>query len=60
MELAKDYVMSNHMWLTGSELSNLSLKFIFDLAAKGKVKISNFRCVAEWLCYTLTSQLWWN
>lgn len=57
MELSKDSVMSNHMWLTGIELSNLSLKFIFDLAAKGKVKVSNFRCMAEWLCNTLTSQL---
>lgn len=51
MELSKDYVMSNHMWL------NLALKFIFDLAAKGKVKISNFRCMAKWLCNTLTTQL---
>lgn len=57
MELSKVYVMSNHMWLTGTELSNLSLKFIFDLAAKGKVKIPDFRCMAKWLCNTLTSQL---
>lgn len=57
MELSKDYVMSNHMWLPGTELSHLSFKFIFDLAAKGKGKISNFRCMAKWFCNTLTSQL---
>lgn len=57
VELSKDYVMSNRLWLTATELSNLTLKFIFGLAANGKVKIPNFRCMAKWLCNTLTSQL---
>lgn len=52
MELSKDDAVSNHLWLTGTEQSILSLKLIFANAANGKVKISNFRCMAKWLCNT--------
>jgi len=55
MELSKDYGMSNNVWLPVTELTS-PLMFTLDVAGKGKVEISNFRCMAKGLYDTLTSQ----
>lgn len=56
MELSKDDVIATTCGFLLLNCLICPLMFFLDVAAKGKVEMSNFRCMAKWLCDTLTCQ----
>lgn len=56
MELSKDGVMATKYGFPLLNCLIFPLMFFLDVAAKGKVEMSNFKCTAKWLYDTLTCQ----